>query len=104
MVGKAGYSTLAEVVQAGVPYGYVLRPDFPEMAAMEQFIRTHLPAVQIDESDLASGDWVHALPELLAMPRRQPLPPPGADRAAAFLVEILNRSGDKDVRRGRGKR
>ncbi len=101
VVGKAGYSTLAEVVQAGVPYGYVLRPDFPEMAAMERFIRDHLPAVRIDEHGLASGEWIRTLPELLAMPRREPQTLPGADRAAAFLVEILNRSGEEACRRSR---
>ncbi|RME82712.1 MAG: hypothetical protein D6775_10080, partial [Caldilineae bacterium] len=29
VVGKVGYSTLAEVYQAGKPFGYVLRPRFP---------------------------------------------------------------------------
>ena len=35
VVGKLGYSTLAEVWAAGVPFGCVMRPHFPESAPLE---------------------------------------------------------------------
>ena len=35
VVGKLGYSTLAEVWAAGVPFGYVVRPQFPESGPLE---------------------------------------------------------------------
>ena len=39
VIGKAGYSTIAEVFSAGIPFGYVPRKGFRESAVLESFIR-----------------------------------------------------------------
>ena len=38
VVGKTGYSTLAEVYQAGVPFGYVKRPHFRESEVLGAYM------------------------------------------------------------------
>ena len=43
VVGKAGYSTLAEVYHAGTPFGCVGRSGFRETDILEAFMAAHMP-------------------------------------------------------------
>ena len=42
VVGKIGYSTLAEVYAAGVPYGFVPRPRFRESDVLSAFVQEQM--------------------------------------------------------------
>jgi hypothetical protein len=86
VVGKLGYSTLAEAHAAGVPYGYVPRPRFPESQPIGQFARGEMGAVEIPEESFFSGAWLDRLPGLLALPRRLPSGPNGADQIAQRIL------------------
>ena len=86
VVGKAGYSTIAEVYQAGVPFGYVTRDNYPETPGLVAFIRREMPALHLDREDLHSGCWVERLNELLGLPRARRAEPNGADQIAEFLL------------------
>ena len=87
VIGKAGYSTLAEVYQAGVPYGYVPRPKFRESHFLASYIESHMNAAEISDVQFQDGSWIAALPELLAIPRTDRRHASGADQAARFILE-----------------
>ncbi len=89
VIGKAGYSTLAEVYCAGVPFGYVKRRDYRESAVLEAYAEEHIPCMQIGEDELASERLFGILPSLLQLPRREPRAENGADQIARFLCESI---------------
>jgi hypothetical protein len=70
VVGKVGYSTLAEVHAAGVPFGYVVREGFRESRVLVDFIRKNMTGLGFDVGSFYSAEWLRRLPELMAMPRR----------------------------------
>lgn len=86
VVGKLGYSTLAEVYHAGVPFAYLTRPQFPESQKLEAFVRQEMPCLHVIHDELASGRWVEALPKALHLPRRPHSTPNGADTIAEWLL------------------
>ena len=90
VIAKLGYSTFAEVWQAGVPFGYVKRERFPESATLSRYIRKHMPGIQFGEDELTGGDWIKHLDALLAMDRRQPPNTNGADQAARHLLTLMS--------------
>jgi len=87
VIGKVGYSTLAEVYQAGVPYGYVLRPQFRESSILENFIEAKMRSLAIAEAEFQDGRWLARLPDLLDLPRQERREAKGADQVADFIVE-----------------
>jgi hypothetical protein len=89
LVAKAGYSTVAEACQFGLPFGYVRRPQSPESDALEKFIAGHLPAKAITPQAYADGSWIDDLPELLRMPRTAAQVENGAAQAARIIRRIL---------------
>jgi hypothetical protein len=86
VVAKIGYSTLAEVYHAGVPFGYVPRPQFRESVALAEFIRRRMPGVEIAAGDFESGAWLAQLPALLALERVRRDEPNGARQVAEFML------------------
>ena len=89
LVAKAGYSTIAEAYQCGLPFGYIRRPQSPESHALEAFIIRHLPAKAIPTGSYADGTWISALPDLLGMPRVVAQRENGAVQAARNICGIL---------------
>jgi hypothetical protein len=89
LIGKAGYSTIAEAYFCGVPFGFISRSGFPEAQALETFITRHLPARRISAKAYGNGEWMRSLPELLALPRRQPAKANGAAAAAVAITDLL---------------
>jgi UDP-N-acetylglucosamine:LPS N-acetylglucosamine transferase len=90
VVGKAGYSTLAEVYWAGVPFGYVSRQGFREAEALAAFIDHRMASMAITEQALTDGSWISKVPELLAMQHRRPGGVNGADQIAAAILQVLS--------------
>ncbi|NLX17934.1 MAG: hypothetical protein GXY53_01430 [Desulfobulbus sp.] len=91
VVGKLGYSTVAEAYQSGTPYAYVPRKDFAESAVLASFVSEHLPSRQIEPELWVSGAWVSILPPLPI--RQEPLTSgraTGADQVAEWLVGLLD--------------
>jgi hypothetical protein len=89
VVGKAGYSTLAEVYHAGTRFGFVLSRGFRESGVLGRFVMDHMPAVHLSEEGFDEGQWVDDLPSLLALSRSESPRENGADQAAALLLEML---------------
>ena len=87
VVGKLGYSTLAEAHQGRTRYGYMARPDFVETPALESWIAERGLGMAI-ETGAAPGDgWVAGLDALLALP--PPLPAPEAEAGRAVAARAL---------------
>lgn len=85
VVGKAGYSTIAEAYHACLPFGYVPRERFRETGVLKAFIKSEMQGFEIGEVEFKSGAWVTRLPELLALPRRPRPAVNGATQAADFI-------------------
>jgi hypothetical protein len=65
VIGKAGYSTIAEVHAAGTPFGCFVRADYPEMGPLVKFVEKEIPGKTLGPGQFANGQWLDALPELL---------------------------------------
>jgi hypothetical protein len=89
VIGKAGYSTVAEVYHAGIPFGYITRQRFRESHILAAYIDKHMRGLPITQAQFHDGSWLSSLPELLALPRMHRSHPNGADQAARFLYQIL---------------
>jgi hypothetical protein len=89
VIGKVGYSTLAEVFHAGVPFGYIVRLDFRESSSLASFIQEEMEGICIQEEDFNSAAWVAHLDDLLALPRSIPSVPNGASEIARFLCRLF---------------
>jgi len=89
VIGKVGYSTIAEVHHSGVPFGYVSRPHFRESPPLAAYISEQLPSVPITPGDFRSGAWLNTLPALLSMPRKHLTKTNGADQIAAYVEHCL---------------
>lgn len=86
VIGKAGYSTVAEAYRAGIPFGYVPRAKFREAKTMARFIKTEMCGFEISVTDFESGHWLARLDDLFTLPRRAPRVPNGADQIAKFIL------------------
>ncbi len=89
VVGKVGYSTIAEIYQAGVPFGYIARPENREMKPLVDFIENQMGSMPIKESDFQDGTFTNCLPALLQLPRFRGERPNGADQIAGFIASLF---------------
>ena len=89
-IGKVGYSTLAEVYQAGIPFGYLARPRFRESLPLTTYLNTHMHGLPLTEAQLGNGEWLSLLPDLLALPHLERRGPNGAEQIAEFINRLLD--------------
>jgi UDP:flavonoid glycosyltransferase YjiC (YdhE family) len=89
VIGKAGYSTIAEVYHAGVPFGYVARNSYRESEPLIDFIEKNINGLAIGESEFENGMFVSQLEKLLEIPRIQRNSPNGADQIAAYITDQI---------------
>jgi hypothetical protein len=89
VIGKLGYSTLAEIYYAGVPFGYIPRLHFRESEVLAAYIENELSGIAITGAQFENGEWLARLPDLLALPRRHHHRINGADQAASFIGNLL---------------
>ncbi len=89
VVGKLGYSTIAEAYHSGVPYLYIPRNHFRETAPLAAFVERELSGVRIEEADFIRGTWVNVLPSVLSLSKKQKQTMNGARQIAQFIAEKL---------------
>ncbi len=89
VIGKVGYSTLAEVYQAAVPFGYICRPGFRESPPLAAFIEREMVCRQITWQRYQDNSWLDLVPELCSMSPGRRNRENGAGAAAAFLAGLL---------------
>ena len=85
VIGKAGYSTIAEVHASGTPFGYFMREDYPETAPLVAFAEKKITGKPLAAPHFANGLWLDELPELMALKRQAE--PDGA--AAVQCAELI---------------
>jgi len=93
VVSKIGYSTLAEVYHAGVPLGYIGRPQFRETAVLASYITANMSGRAITEAAFQSGAWLSCLPDLLRLPRQPQRESRGAEQIARFVYGLVRGEG-----------
>lgn len=89
VVGKLGYSTVAEALQGGTRFAWVERPAFPETAILGDYVERRLPALAVGQEAFAAGDWIAGIPALLERPA-SPRRTDGAAAAAAALLSLVD--------------
>jgi UDP:flavonoid glycosyltransferase YjiC (YdhE family) len=89
VIAKAGYSTVAEAYQIGVPIGVVPRPSFRESDVIADFVRRERLGAVISHDDFQSGTWTSGLDTLLTQPVRPRPAASGAALAASLILECL---------------
>lgn len=95
VIGKLGYSTVAETWAAGVPFAWVPRPIFPESASLAAFVTAEMDAVTLTPEDLAAGRFAASIDRLLefgrlpASKRRPPRQSTGTAAVAALAEALL---------------
>jgi len=93
VVGKLGYSTVAEAYHAGRPFAFVERPRFRESAVLAWWVREHMEGFALPAGELESGAFAHRIPELLALPCRPRPEANGAEEAATLILSLLEDCG-----------
>ena len=88
-MGKVGYSTIAEIYQTGVPFGYIARPENREMQPLVDFIENQMSGMAIAESEFHSGTFIEHLEKLLKIPCTPGHRSNGADQIAGFIAALL---------------
>lgn len=89
VVGKLGYSTLAEVWAAGRPMARVVRDDSREMGPLDGWADRHVPGFPIRAAEFIAGRWLDRLPDLLTLPTGQRNGAGGAGEVADVVLAVL---------------
>jgi hypothetical protein len=86
VIGKTGYSTVAETYHSGAPFGFVNRPRFREALVLGDYVLREMGGINITAQALTNGEWVKILPDLLSMPRFQRTQVNGAEQIAEYFL------------------
>jgi len=89
VIGKVGYSTIAEVYHTGIPFGYSARTSYRESGPLVKFIEKKMHGFPIGPSEFNNGDWINRIADLLALPRVQRKTSNGANQIAGFIANLL---------------
>ena len=68
VVGKLGYSTVAEAYYGRTQFLYLPRPRFPESGIMEEFVKRELNGKAIEPHTFETGEWLSDIHHLLESP------------------------------------
>lgn len=89
VVGKLGYSTVAEAYHAGCRLAFVSRPRFPESPVLARFVTREMASTEVEPAAFASFAWLDQLDHLLdlSLPARPATN--GARQAARRIADLL---------------
>jgi hypothetical protein len=90
VIGKLGYSTLAEVYHSRAALAFVPRPRFPESPVLAEFATRELGAVDLVAEGMDHWLWLDHIEELIARRRSTGSRPNGARDAARVIFEVMN--------------
>ena len=89
VVGKLGYSTLAEVYQSATPYLFMQRRRFPESPALARFAERNLVCGELTEDEFEAADWPDQLHDLQAVQRTRAPETTGSQEVAGLISSLL---------------
>ena len=89
VIGKVGYSTLAEVFHSGIPFGYVARENFNESGPLVDFVEREMSGLAVTEPQFHDGSWISITGKLLELPRVGRKITNGAEQAGEFISALI---------------
>jgi UDP:flavonoid glycosyltransferase YjiC (YdhE family) len=89
VIGKIGYSTIAEAYYAGIPFGFIKREYFRESKILSSFILDNMNGIEILHDDFLTGSWLKILPDLSDKPRLIRNHPNGADQISEYVTNQI---------------
>ncbi len=89
LIGKAGYSTIAEVCASGAAYGYIRRENFRESDVTAAFLRRRKNTLEIDKKRFERFTLDEEISKLSSLGKRDALPLNGRELAADFILQKL---------------
>lgn len=92
VIGKLGYSTIAEVVHHQPVFGYIPRPHFRESPPLERYVQTHTTGLQIPYTAFLNGEiksYVSSLLALAGEAQRSEHVESGLDAAVEEMSKLL---------------
>lgn len=88
---KPGYGSFTEAACSGVPVLYVDRPDWPESAALTEWLQAHGASSEISRHALENGEITADLQALWQIPIPACPIPSGGDQVADWLLARLEK-------------
>lgn len=89
LVCKPGYGSFVEAAGSGVPVLYVNRPDWPEAAALIDWLQQNGLCREVARDVLEQGKITETLEGIWSAPRPRPVIPEGAQQVAEWLAKKL---------------
>ncbi|MDQ7025905.1 MAG: glycosyltransferase [Anaerolineae bacterium] len=90
VIGKAGGSTVAEVVGHRTPMIYTLSPNWRESALLDEALQNYAQAIRVTVDDFRQGAWIDCLDSALQLPPpKQTLATNGVQVTAQRLLSIV---------------
>jgi hypothetical protein len=93
VIGKLGYSTLAETYHSGIPFGFITRDAFRESLPLGDFVEKIMPSIRFTQTQFMNGTWIDSIPALTEIERNLEKKENGAQRAAELIFGIIDESG-----------
>ncbi len=90
VIGKNGYSTVAEVYASNVPLGYVSREDFRESKQIEKFIEKNMNSFSISMDNFEKCLWMDDLRHVMSKKKRNEKRENGSYKIAELICRLLN--------------
>jgi len=87
VIGKVGYSTIAEVYSAQIPFLYITRENFRESIFLEDFIRSEMVGLPIKLGSIKDGVIIEDLQNVLSITFEKKVIVNGADLITSFIFE-----------------
>ena len=87
VVGKLGYSTVAEAFTSGTALAWIGRPRFPESPVLGRWVTENMVAEEMAEDAFDDGSWLEVVGRLLERPRSEAARANGAGEVAEIILQ-----------------
>ncbi len=88
VIGKLGYSTVAEVYSSGKPLAFISRPRFRESPVLAEFCRKSFDCLEITAPEFETGTWMEKIPAILKLESKPAVRSNAAQKAAEFILRL----------------
>ncbi|HZK61294.1 MAG TPA: glycosyltransferase family protein [Anaerovoracaceae bacterium] len=89
VIGKIGYSTIAETFSACLPFLFISRKGFRESFYLEEFVKKRMIGKEIERNFLDNDDWLSIAMEFYQRSRGKTQIINGANEASDFIMKII---------------
>ena len=89
VIGKTGYSTIAENCMSGIPFGYLLRENFRESEVLGKYLEGFENTLLVKNEAFETFALNETIEKIVQMKRRPPQTVNGSQIAADFILQKL---------------